>query len=420
MSYRDIDQAIVNDIRVFDFFAQKVWPHIRNFFRGVVARRCKQCVISSKVPGVTLNSDGVCNLCEQHAKRVQNGEEKGWHDKYLAYQRRELDTLLKTYQGKGRGRYDAVVLFSGGKDSVYMLSRIRKEYPGLRLLLMTWNNGFYSKVALDKTKEIAAKLDLDHIVYKPVSSVYKTLYRYTLQHVGKKGSYQTVDRLDGSLNQFLGMDFAYEWDIPLVLAGVDFAQELIMQFHAHFEMPYEDMCSRTLTDRMERRSGFKIAEIFCPESQALFWDGTNKDRTRIPRYILPLVAWRPDKTEVQGELSLSGLLPKRDSSPVLTNNQVLSVMTALDIQEIGYCSFEPEFSKMIRFRENDPVYWLNTFEFVEFLVRKRLFVTRICGKVLQKLDLTAEQLGLKTRWSWRERLGVAGQTLPVIRETRHA
>lgn len=52
-------------------------------------------------------------------------------------------------------------------------------------------------------------------------------------------------------------------------------------------MPFEDMGSRTLLDRMERRSGFKIKEIFSEEDQKLFWDGTGKDKAKIPRLYTP-------------------------------------------------------------------------------------------------------------------------------------
>ncbi len=390
----DRDQQILDDLRKFDFIAQKVWPFLRGFFTAKIAPRCKQCVISSRVPYITL-TDGICNLCQEHNSQQVKDDEIVWQSKYIEHQRREMDQLFKSHQGKSPSRYDALVLFSGGKDSVYMLSRIRREYPDLRILLMTWDNGFYSKLSLQRCKDLAARLDLDHIVYKPRSSVYKTLYRYTLKNVGMNGSYQTVDRLDGTLNQMLGFYFAYDMNIPLVLAGVDFAQELIMQFHSYYVMPFEDMCSRTLTDRMERRSGFKISDIFTQEDQKLFWDGTGRDPNRIPQYVMPFVAWRPDKAAILTELERENLMPEKDSSPVLTNNQVLSVMTAIDIKTIGYCSFEPEFSEMIRFRENDPVYWRNTFEMAEFGIRYNLLPKSLFSNVLFKLGLTAQDVGLK-------------------------
>lgn len=389
-----VDLQIVSEIRAFDFIARNIWPSVRWLFAASLAPRCSQCVISSRVPGVFLTG-GVCNLCLEYNRNI-NRDEEAWREKYTQHQAQELNRLMTEYQGKGKGRYDAIILFSGGRDSTYMLNRIRKNFPKLRLLLMTWDNGFYSAISLQRSLEVAQKLDIDHIRFQPKSSVYKTLYRYTLQNVGNKGSYQTVDRLDGTLNQFLGFYYGYMMNIPLVLAGVDFAQEQIMQFHSYFEMPFEDMCSRTLLDRMERKSGFKISDIFSEEDQKLFWDGTGKDPTRVPRYILPLVAWRPDKSAIDGDAEIERLLPKRDSSPILTNNQVLAVMTAIDIKTIGYCSFEPEFSEMIRYRENDPVYWRNVFELVELAVKRRFLLGKIIEKVLGKLDLKPEQVGLES------------------------
>ncbi|MBN8542575.1 MAG: hypothetical protein J0L82_19450 [Deltaproteobacteria bacterium] len=388
-----VDLQIVSEIRAFDFIARNIWPSVRWLFAASLAPRCSQCVISSRVPGVFLTG-GVCNLCLEYNRNI-NRDEEAWREKYTQHQAQELNRLLTEYQEKGKGRYDAIILFSGGRDSTYMLNRIRKNFPKLRLLLMTWDNGFYSAISLQRSLEVAQKLDIDHIRFQPKSSVYKTLYRYTLQNVGNKGSYQTVDRLDGTLNQFLGFYYGYMMNIPLVLAGVDFAQEQIMQFHSYFEMPFEDMCSRTLLDRMERKSGFKISDIFSEEDQKLFWDGTGKDPARVPRYILPLVAWRPDKSAIDGDVEIERLLPKRDSSPILTNNQVLAVMTAIDIKTIGYCSFEPEFSEMIRYRENDPVYWRNVFELVELAVKRRFLLGKIIEKVLGKLELKPEQVGLE-------------------------
>jgi hypothetical protein len=392
---RDIDQVIVNDLRRFDFLAQNIWPKIRLLFKGSVAARCNQCVLSSKAPATVLNKWGICNFCEEFNTLKKDQGQKRWEDMYVAHQRQHLDQMLTDHQGKGRNRYDALVLFSGGKDSVYILARVRKDYPRLRLLLMTWDNGYYSKIALEASKRIARKLDLDHLVYRPISSVYKTLYRYTLQHVAEKGSYQTVDRLDGTLNQLLGLDFAYEFEIPLVLSGVDWAQSLIMQSQTYFVAPDEDIHSRILVDRMEQRSGFKIKNIFTPENQKLFWDGTGKERRRIPKYVLPLAAWRPNKADVQVQLDKEGLLPKRDSSPIITNNQVLSVMTALDIKRIGYCSFEPEFSAMIRMNESEPIYWKNVFECVEYLIRTDSSILKaVINRVLIKLELTPQEVGL--------------------------
>jgi hypothetical protein len=275
-----------------------------------------------------------------------------------------------------------------------MLSRILKEYPRLRLLAVTLDNGFYSPVALANARKVAKKLDLEYIVYKPRSSLYKSLYRYSLQNVDEKGSYGTVDRLDGSLNQHIGIRLAAEWNIPLALSGVDWAQAMIMGGTTYFEQPRQDMITRVDTDRIERRSGFKLEEIFSQEDIIMYWDGNKWPQEKIPRLIFPLFAWRPDKAEVIKELSKKKLMLKAHSSPIITNNQVLSIMTAIDIKKIGYCSFEPEFAAMIRYNENDPIYWRNIFETVEFLVRKNLFLTKGFKGILRRLGLTKKDIGL--------------------------
>jgi hypothetical protein len=350
-------------------------------------------VISSNVPGISL-VDGICNKCRDFNNTKQNEAELKWEEKYLAEQQRQLDAILSSYQGKGARRYDALVLFSGGKDSTYMLYRLRRDYPGLRLLTLTLDNGFYSKIALDTAKHAAKKLDLDHLVYKPCSSVFKSLYRYTLQNVHEGGSYGTVDRFDGTLNQHLGLRFAAEWEIPLMLSGVDWSQALLMGSNTNFEHPREDLLARVDTERVERRSRLRMNDIFNEEDRQLYWDGSKWPTERIPRFILPFIAWRPDKHEIIDVLSREGLMLPAHSSPLVTNNEVLSVMTAIDINRIGYCSFEPEFSDMIRVKRNDATYWRNVFEFVEFLVKRGRYMTEDIKDILRRLDLSPADVGL--------------------------
>jgi hypothetical protein len=69
-------------------------------------------------------------------------------------------------------------------------------------------------------------------------------------------------------------------------------------------------------------------------------------------------------------------------------------MTAIDINRIGYCSFEPEFSDMIRVKRNDATYWRNVFEFVEFLVKRGWYMTDDIADILSRLGLTRADVGL--------------------------
>ncbi len=385
--------AIAREIKRFEFVSQNIWPLIRPMLGNFIAKRCHQCTISSNAPHVTIEGN-ICQRCEAFNHSTPDDKQSRWEEKYIANEQKKLHEILTEYQGKGKRRYDALVLFSGGKDSTYMLYRIKRDYPKLRMLTLTIDNGFYSVVALETSQQVAKKLDLDHIVYKPTSSLYASLYRYTLLHVDESGSYGTVDRLDGSLNQHMGLRYAAEFEIPLMISGVDWAQALLMGSNTTFEHPRHDLLTRVDTDRIERRSKFKIAEIFNKEDAEMYWDGTKWPAERVPRWILPLMAWRPDKQLVADELERMHLILPGHSSPLVTNNEVLSIMTAIDIKKIGHCSFEPEFSDMIRIKRTDGTYWRNVFECVEFLVKKNLFMNKTFIELLQRLNLKREDIGL--------------------------
>lgn len=388
-----LDSAAKNSLR-FEWMSQNLWPKfLRSLFNDSIAPRCSNCVISSRVPGVELRA-GVCQKCRDFINQTRDPEEVEWERKYLAAQQRQCDEILSSYQGFGKRDYDALVLFSGGKDSTYMVYRLKRDYPGLRILTATWDNGYYSQIALDTARSVAKKLDLDHILYRPRTSVYTSLYRYTLTHIHEQGSYGTVDRFDGSLNQHLGLRFAAELEIPLMISGVDYAQAMLMGSNTSFEHPREDLLARIDSDRIERRSRLSMDAIFSERDRELFWDGTKWPTERIPRWILPLIAWKPDKKEVVSTLAKEGLVLPAHTSPLLTNNQVLSVMTAIDINKIGYCSFEPEFADMIRHNKNDPTYWRNVFEFVEFLVNRGWFLSSDIKDILMRLDLKPAEVGL--------------------------
>lgn len=386
-------EKTTKNILRFERLSQHVWPLLRPLCKTMITPRCTQCVISSNVPGVTL-TDGLCQQCLSMNTSEEDREEMAWQAKYHQHQQQACERILRAYQGVGPRDYDAFVLFSGGKDSTYMVYRIKRDYPGLRLLTATWDNGFYSAIALDTAREVARKLDVDHFVYKPRSSVYKSLYRYTLTHVHEGGSYGTVDRFDGSLNQHLGLRFAAELDIPLMISGVDWAQAMLMGSNTCFEHPRMDLLGRVDADRIERRSRLSMEAIFSARDKELFWDGTKWPTTKIPRWILPMIAWRPDKQDIIDVLTKEQLVLPAHTSPILTNNQVLSVMTAIDIKKIGYCSFEPEFADMIRYKKNDATYWRNIFECVEYLVKKGWFLNDDIKDILHRLDLSREDVGL--------------------------
>ena len=71
-----------------------------------------------------------------------------------------LDGLLETAREQSNGAFDAVLLFSGGKDSTYALYRLHDLQA--RVLAFTFDNGFISPAAIENISRIVNRLGVEH------------------------------------------------------------------------------------------------------------------------------------------------------------------------------------------------------------------------------------------------------------------
>lgn len=118
---------------------------------------CKSCVrnINSKfIP----SNNGECNFCQKFHEHEDNI--KGRLKKI------EGGFNNKLSQIKGSGRYDCLVMVSGGKDSLMTLYKVKKETK-LRPLAYTLDNGFEPEQAIENIKNAVEKLEIDWIFDKP-------------------------------------------------------------------------------------------------------------------------------------------------------------------------------------------------------------------------------------------------------------
>jgi hypothetical protein len=125
--------------------------------------RCSRCTLPVE-PAIVhghLGADeqGVCDFCRTWDAR--------WADKSSAEEARaQLDGHLAWAASRG-GDYDALVPISGGKDSLSVLDILRSEYPHLRLLAATLDNGFLADHALAACRTVCKALDVEHVLWSP-------------------------------------------------------------------------------------------------------------------------------------------------------------------------------------------------------------------------------------------------------------
>lgn len=178
---------------------------------------CTKCGLPETYPGIRFDEEGVCNFCnfyDEHRDTLEDQEAR--HQIFL----KEVE------QAKQRARetnapYDCVVGLSGGKDSTYIVWQMKKTY-GLRVLAVTFQNGFHTDYGRRNIDNVLQKLDVDHIT---VRMNEKELRRYYSKCVGVMKNFCAVCFHFGF---YYCHQVAERYGIPLVINGRTKGQ--IMQF----------------------------------------------------------------------------------------------------------------------------------------------------------------------------------------------
>ena len=327
----------------------------------------------------------MCEACRLGTKTQATHDEQS-----IEQMKKELDDLFKSYQGKASGQYDALLMFSGGKDSSLLLYNLKKNYPDLRILAVTIDNGFTSPIGFANVKRVSNRIsDVDYLMVKPKTSLFRHTFRYALTHLNDGGCYASVDRLAGDLALDISRNMAASLDIPLLIHGGTQAQ-----LHKILKLfSYESPRSAERKKR-ETTGGFVLNDIYDDEDMKYWWDGTAWPEEKIPRIIFPLYAWQYDEQEMRREVIRLGLFEEGNDNPIASNYDLLPINFSVDIAHLGYLGYEPEFSQLVREKKTDRNFWLFLFESVEYLAKQGMLLPKCIDDTLGKLNLTRQAIGL--------------------------
>ncbi|WKZ32615.1 MAG: hypothetical protein QY316_11985 [Thermodesulfobacteriota bacterium] len=127
---------------------------------------CRNCVLPSTFPGISFDDSGVCSFCRNHRPESAGGSAmKKFEEKFLK---------LAAEHG-GKGNYDVLMAYSGGKDSTYTMDLFARKY-GLRVLAFTFDNTFVSEKAFSNMRKVCESLGADHIVYRPDPKMLRAIF----------------------------------------------------------------------------------------------------------------------------------------------------------------------------------------------------------------------------------------------------
>jgi non-ribosomal peptide synthase protein (TIGR01720 family) len=140
-SHPDIETAVVT---VF----QPEIAHADN-----ITKKCVECGLPENYPAANFNSAGVCQTCRDFSEL---------EDRFSFYFKTpaDLQEILDRAKQENHGQYDCLVLYSGGKDSSYMLYQLVREY-GMHPLVFSMDNGYISEEAKENIRRVTDDLEVD-------------------------------------------------------------------------------------------------------------------------------------------------------------------------------------------------------------------------------------------------------------------
>lgn len=123
-------------------------------------RSCNRCILDSNDDHqITFDINGICSYCQKFDKDYifilnKTDEEKN----------RELNNLIEIIKSEGKGKkYDCICGISGGLDSSFLAAKA-KEF-GLRTLLVHFDNGWNSELAVKNVEQICKYTGFDLHTY---------------------------------------------------------------------------------------------------------------------------------------------------------------------------------------------------------------------------------------------------------------
>lgn len=165
---------------------------------------CTRCVMPSSPPWITLDDQGVCSLCHDW-DRMQ---------KAAAGTRPALETdflrLLK--KNRGKDKYDALVMCSGGKDSTSALYYMVRRYKR-RVLAFMFDHGFETDEAKANVQRAVEILGVDFLTFR------STFMHDMFDRIMSSGSQAVICHLCSIWYMDTTFEIAARYRIPVIIAG---------------------------------------------------------------------------------------------------------------------------------------------------------------------------------------------------------
>ncbi len=192
---------------------------------------CIRCVNNDYViPGLEFDEEGVCAFCQCYEKVPDSGPVHGGTI---------TDSELLETAKNNPSRFDVMVLYTGGKDSSYLLWYLAKKL-GLRVLAATWDLPFTNESSLQNMR--SARYKLPNVEFVERSLPWDLVQSVSTELFDEVG----LPCICPIISAVLLYPLAAIEKIPFVMDGVEAAQLIILSKIMNLPAATK---SKQLTDR---------------------------------------------------------------------------------------------------------------------------------------------------------------------------
>ena len=245
---------------------------------------CKKCLMPFEPR--FIDKDGYCVVCDEHRKK--------WLHRDYEAAGRELERVLSHFRERNRNhKYDCILAFSGGKDSVYALHLLTKKL-GMRPLAVTADNGLLTPVALSNMKKVVDQLGVDHLLVAGDEEELRSLYRAFFR---KTKNFCEICYL--AIHNALGKA-AIEYDVPLIVTGFAFKVDSSHFRAAHrycFEDAFVSTVKETVPAEVYEKYLTKTARAQTPVHLLHLFDYINHIDSEIYQVLEDELGWESNNRE---------------------------------------------------------------------------------------------------------------------------
>lgn len=210
-------------------------------------QQCTKTVMDTIAdPDITFDENGVCNYYYSYKEIAKRTVVKGNAGKT------KFESEVKRIREKGIGkRYDCVLGVSGGVDSSYLAYLTKKT--GLRPLVVHFDNGWNTELAVKNIENIVKKLELDLYTYVMDWEEFKDLQRAYFKASVIDVEIPTDQLIFGAL-----VKLARKYNVSYILSGWNTVTEGIMPSAWFYEKKFDSI---NLLDIHEKYGNKKIKNL---------------------------------------------------------------------------------------------------------------------------------------------------------------